>query len=267
MDYIRNIAYQILIDTGANNLPVTIDDDTLRRMGIMVNTIENCAEMLHAMGIDSQERGFTVLFDGKPCVLYSQRLSYSQRNHVIAHELGHIVLGHVTTRNIVGYSDDLDENRDQEIEAMRFANALLAPLPILQLIKPHSAGDIESVTGLPLERAKAVYSDYVSIGAGHSDTDIQLQTAFTLFVSRHRRYLCTPKSRKITAIIIAVVIAAVLIIVCFLHANDNKTYYITDTGTKYHAASCRYVSGRDATAINSDDAKRLKYTPCSECIK
>lgn len=43
-----------------------------------------------------------------------------------------------------------------------------------------------------------------------------------------------------------------------------STVYITNTGSKYHNAGCRYL-GSSKISINESDAKSRGYTPCSVC--
>jgi hypothetical protein len=40
--------------------------------------------------------------------------------------------------------------------------------------------------------------------------------------------------------------------------------YITETGSKYHSASCRYLSKSKSQIFLEDEVKR-KYIPCSAC--
>lgn len=44
----------------------------------------------------------------------------------------------------------------------------------------------------------------------------------------------------------------------------QKTVYITDTGTKYHASGCRYLD-QSKHAISEDDAIRQGYEACKVC--
>ena len=45
---------------------------------------------------------------------------------------------------------------------------------------------------------------------------------------------------------------------------STSTVYITNTGSKYHNAGCRYL-GSSKISINESDAKSRGYTPCSVC--
>ena len=47
---------------------------------------------------------------------------------------------------------------------------------------------------------------------------------------------------------------------------QQGTYYVTNSGTKYHKGSCGYLS-KSRNAISLSDARARGYTPCSRCIK
>ncbi len=49
-------------------------------------------------------------------------------------------------------------------------------------------------------------------------------------------------------------------------AEKSSTYYVTQSGKKYHMASCSYLS-KSKIAITMDRIKAEGYTPCSRCIK
>ena len=46
----------------------------------------------------------------------------------------------------------------------------------------------------------------------------------------------------------------------------SGTYYVTQSGKKYHISSCSYLS-KSKIAITTDRIKAEGYSPCSRCIK
>lgn len=48
--------------------------------------------------------------------------------------------------------------------------------------------------------------------------------------------------------------------------EEQGTYYVTNSGTKYHKGNCSYLS-KSRNAISLADAKARGYQPCSRCIK
>jgi len=60
-------------------------------------------------------------------------------------------------------------------------------------------------------------------------------------------------------------IIAVLSLLIFASAALAATVYITDTGDKYHQASCQYLS-KSRNPISQEQAIAQGYSPCSVCI-
>lgn len=52
----------------------------------------------------------------------------------------------------------------------------------------------------------------------------------------------------------------------FIIPQDERVYYATKKGQKYHLAGCSYISGRETIELNSDDIKSGNYSPCSRCF-
>lgn len=48
--------------------------------------------------------------------------------------------------------------------------------------------------------------------------------------------------------------------------ETSGTYYVTQSGKKYHVASCSYLK-KSKIAITMDRIKAEGYSPCSRCIK
>lgn len=48
--------------------------------------------------------------------------------------------------------------------------------------------------------------------------------------------------------------------------SEQGTYYVTNSGTKYHVGTCSYLS-KSRNPISLSDAKARGLTPCSRCIK
>lgn len=48
-------------------------------------------------------------------------------------------------------------------------------------------------------------------------------------------------------------------------ATDSK-YYVTQSGSKYHVASCSYLS-KSRIPVSAQTIKAKGYTPCSRCIR
>lgn len=52
----------------------------------------------------------------------------------------------------------------------------------------------------------------------------------------------------------------------FVIPENERVYYATKQGKKYHIAGCSYISGRETVELSSDDIENGNYTPCSRCF-
>jgi len=71
-------------------------------------------------------------------------------------------------------------------------------------------------------------------------------------------------------IFISITVVAILLLglgITHAYRNAQSSYYITQSGTKYHTSDCKFISGHKYTKISKQEADRLGYEPCSNCIK
>ncbi len=134
----RNAAWQCLIDFKVAALPV------------MVNKIAHSAEIkvikdskVHTLG--ANESGITVIIEKQPVIIYRDAEKPARCRFTIAHELGHIFLGH-TLNNRNG--------EDEEKAANVFARDLLAPACVLHELKAWDAETIARLCNISLQAAK-----------------------------------------------------------------------------------------------------------------
>lgn len=127
----RDAAWQILIDFKISSLPVKITD-LCKKLGIEVKLAK----------IDSESDGFSFMKDGSPIiVLNANCTSTSRLRFTCAHELGHIILGHVGVYELVNREPSPSDNRIEH-EANVFASRLLAPACVLWGCRVKCAEDI-----------------------------------------------------------------------------------------------------------------------------
>ena len=53
----------------------------------------------------------------------------------------------------------------------------------------------------------------------------------------------------------------------FVIPVEERVYYATANGKKYHLAGCSYLKGKDIIEIHQADIDSGKYEPCSRCFK
>lgn len=88
---IRNASWKCLIDCNITSLPVSLDE-IITKSDIHVK-YEKSPNIL-----EYDEKGASILTqEGKWFIVINSTLSYEERRFTVAHEIGHIFLGHMLT--------------------------------------------------------------------------------------------------------------------------------------------------------------------------
>jgi len=142
---VRNAAWQCLIDYGISSLPV----DLLKianSAGIKI--IKNSE-----VGLLSGNESGACIFDNDIWYLvYDDEATLGRRRVAIAHEMGHIFLGHEMFLDL--RSTFSSRKPQSEIQADAFASRLLAPSCILWSLDLHTAEEIAEVCSISIAEAK-----------------------------------------------------------------------------------------------------------------
>lgn len=141
----RDAAWRILLDCGIDHLPVSLNT-ICRRLEIRALTYEKGAEIIKQAGLSQAAHrtdGMTFYVGNTPVILYDERKPPQRAKFTVAHEVGHIILGHVkpgyfTTINREPQPGDAPEER----AANQFAARLLAPACVLWGMGVQSAEEI-----------------------------------------------------------------------------------------------------------------------------
>lgn len=133
----RNAAWQCLIDYEVTTLPVKVIA-IARSAGIKVTKNSK------VQTLKRDESGITVTIEGQPVIIYKDEERLERCRFTIAHELGHIFLGH-TLNN--------ENGEDEEKAANVFARDLLAPACVLHEIKVWDAVAIARLCNISLQAA------------------------------------------------------------------------------------------------------------------
>lgn len=141
----RNASWQCIIDYNINSLPVKASQ-IAKKSDITI--IKNS----QADFLQQGKSGATVLQDEKFYIIYNDEESVSRCRFTIAHELGHIFLGHLMTNKTKYRTFAIQD--DTESEANVFARDLLAPACVLHELNLLNADDIARVCNISLEAAR-----------------------------------------------------------------------------------------------------------------
>ena len=117
----RNATWEMLLDLEIKELPVKITD-LCKRIGIPVKFAD----------LGAEQDGYTIMIDGQPIIVINslKRDNAARMRFTVAHELGHIMLGHVGVYELVNREPSPGDN-DIEKQANIFASRLLAPACVL----------------------------------------------------------------------------------------------------------------------------------------
>ena len=146
----RDAAWRCQIDFDMRKLPIKLIS-AAQRAGIRVKRNSEVGELRRG------EAGASIYTDGQWIIVYDDRLPACEARMVLAHELGHILLGHAY--KYADYRFDTGNKKlKSEREADMFAIRLLAPACILHELGITKAADIALICDIPYsvaaERAK-----------------------------------------------------------------------------------------------------------------
>ena len=146
MDYqsSRNASWQLLIDLKIKELPIKITD-LCRKIGILVKSIP----------LEQDVDGFSLMQDETPIIIVNANKSenISRLRFTVAHELGHIILGHVGQFELVNREPSPSDN-PIERDANIFASRLLAPACVLWGCNVQTSEDVMKLCGISHQAAE-----------------------------------------------------------------------------------------------------------------
>lgn len=145
---IRNASWKCLIDCNITSLPVSLDEIVTKSdIHVKYEKTPNILEV--------DEKGASILTqDGKWFIVINSKLSYEEKRFTVAHEIGHIFLGHMLTP-----IDDIafltsTKKPAEESSADMFALRLLSPACVLWALNIQKAKDISALCRIPEAYAK-----------------------------------------------------------------------------------------------------------------
>ena len=176
----RNMAWRILLQEGVRELPVNVVG-LCRQMGIRTKFFTPTAG-----GGD----GYTTIFLGTPYIFVSQDCTPERQRFTVAHELGHILLGHVGKAGLVNREPDPGDN-PMEREANVFASRLLAPACVLWALDARTPEEIAGLCKISnqsatfrAERMKLLYDRNRFLA---SPLERQVYQQFSDFIAQVKR--------------------------------------------------------------------------------
>ncbi len=150
----RNAAWELLIDCEIKTMPIKITD-ICKQIGIPVKITD----------LQGDSDGYTFIHEGQPIIVINKNCANNSRlRFTVAHELGHIILGHVGKYALVNREPTSEDNPIEQ-EANIFASRLLAPACVLWGCEVKCAEDIMKLCDISyqaaqfrMERMKVLYA-------------------------------------------------------------------------------------------------------------
>lgn len=114
----RNTARQLIKNSGIKSFPIKLKDIAIKVPDLVIDGNE----------LEEEISGMQATYKGVSFIRYNTNHSTKRNRFTVAHELGHVLLGHTVhcDRNFLG------SKQPQEVEANQFAAELLVPLNMLK---------------------------------------------------------------------------------------------------------------------------------------
>lgn len=161
----RNAAWQALIDFNVTELPVSVSR-IARQLSIPLIAYPNAVHVLASTNLLQHARqasGLALCIGGKWVICYDpDTIASGRARFTVAHELGHILLGHTPTTcddrqlllSRINAGDIFQSPREpHEQEADQFAARLLAPSCVLHALGATTPEAISTLCGLSRQAA------------------------------------------------------------------------------------------------------------------
>lgn len=139
----RNAAWQILVDNQVNGLPVRVSK-LCKDLGI---------DIYLYTPTEQDSDGKSIIIDDRPAILVSELCSVQRQRFTTAHELGHIILGHIGKYTLVNREPTSEDNLIEQ-QANVFAARLLAPAIVLKELNVQNAEQIAQICNISNQAAE-----------------------------------------------------------------------------------------------------------------
>lgn len=106
--------------------------------------------------------GYCKMYPNEPFIFVNMLCSKNRQRFTVAHELGHIVLGHVGKYTLINREPSVNDN-PIEAEANVFASRLLAPACVLHEIGVKSPQEISELCGISLQSAEIRFQRFLEL--------------------------------------------------------------------------------------------------------
>ncbi len=153
----RDMAWKFLLECGINSLPVR-PSVICEHYGWVLADYQEGEAAIDLLGLSSlTERtdGFCAVTDHFTYIFYNSGLPVGRQRFTVAHEIGHLVLGHVGQGRVTTINREPNpKDSQEETQANQFAARLLAPACVLHELGAITPEAIQQVCGLSRQAAE-----------------------------------------------------------------------------------------------------------------
>ena len=153
----RDLSWRVLLNTGTRELPVKVSR-ICRGYGVTLRSYQVGAPLIRELGLEAQcdiSDGFTVRSGDRCYVFYNMEQPPGRVRFTIAHELGHVLLGHLGDGEHTVYNrESSSEDAPEEHTANVFASRLLAPACVLHALGAVTPEQIAAVCDISMAAAR-----------------------------------------------------------------------------------------------------------------
>lgn len=153
---VRDAAWKLLIDCDIREMPIKIGA-ICKYLDIRVWSYENGIKIIehnNLQNLISKTDGFLIFLNDTPCIFYNDKCTRQRMRFTVAHEIGHLILGHIKPDGITTINREVSpKDNPRETAANQFAARLLAPACILWWKDIHTAKDISVLCDISMPAA------------------------------------------------------------------------------------------------------------------
>lgn len=153
----RDAAWKILIECGISSLPVRPSEICRHYNWVLADYIDGkrSIELLGLSELKEKTDGFCAVTENHIYIFYDSSLTVGRQRFTVAHEIGHLALGHVGPgMATVENREPTGMERGEETQANQFAVRLLAPACVLHEIGATEPEEIQKLCGISTQAAE-----------------------------------------------------------------------------------------------------------------
>ena len=153
----RDKAWKILIDCEVDKLPVSTAALCEHYGWVLADYQEGKAaiDLLGLSSLTERTDGFCTVTDHFTYIFYNSSLPVGRQRFTVAHEIGHLALGHVGQGRVTTINREPNSKDSQEeTQANQYAARLLAPACVLHELGATTPEAIQQVCGLSRQAAE-----------------------------------------------------------------------------------------------------------------